>query len=102
MKSFTVTDLRKNIYKIVEQTNATSERVHIYGKKGNAVLVSEDDWNAIQETLYLHAIPGMAASIREGMETPLSDTSEELDWRATESFTPNKPKKTQKNSFIRT
>ncbi|GAB4243170.1 MAG: type II toxin-antitoxin system Phd/YefM family antitoxin [Ekhidna sp.] len=80
MKSFTVTDLRKNIYKIVEETSETNEPVHIYGKKGNAVMVSEEDWKAIQETLYLHQIPGMAKSIIEGMNTPLSETSEDLDW----------------------
>lgn len=80
MKSFTVTDLRKNIYKIVEETNETSEPVHIYGKKGNAVMISEDDWKAIQETLYLHSIPGMAESIIKGMNTPLAETSDKLDW----------------------
>jgi len=80
MKSFTVTDLRKNLYKIVEETSETHEPVHIYGKKGNAVMVSEDDWKAIQETLYLHRIPGMADSIINGMKTPISETSEELDW----------------------
>lgn len=80
MKSFTITDLRKNIYKIVEETNETNEPVHIYGKKGNAVMVSEEDWKAIQETLYLHGVPGMAESIIEGMKTPLSDTSDKLDW----------------------
>lgn len=80
MKSLTVTDLRKNLYKVVEEASQTHEPVHVYGKNGNAVLIGEDDWRAIQETLHLHSVPGMAESIIEGMKTPLADTSEKLDW----------------------
>ena len=46
----------------------------------NAVLVSEEDWNAISETLHLMSIPGVGESIKEGMKTPVSECSEELDW----------------------
>lgn len=80
MKSLTVTDLRKNLYKVVEETSQTHEPVHVYGKNGNAVLIGEDDWRAIQETLHLHSVTGMAKSIIDGMNTPLEDTSEKLDW----------------------
>ncbi|MEP1095806.1 MAG: type II toxin-antitoxin system Phd/YefM family antitoxin [Cyclobacteriaceae bacterium] len=80
MKSLTVTELRKNLYKIVEETAQTHHPVHISGKKNNAVLVGEDDWRAIQETLYLTSIPGMRESIIEGLKTPLKETSDELDW----------------------
>jgi antitoxin YefM len=80
MKTLTTTEARKNIYKLIEQTNETHEPIQITGKKNNAVLVSEDDWRDIQETLYLSAIPGMRESIIEGMKTPLSETSRELDW----------------------
>ena len=76
----TTTEARKNIYKLVEQTNETHEPIQITGKKNNAVLVSEDDWRNIQETLYLTSIPGMRESIIEGMKTPISETSNNLDW----------------------
>lgn len=58
----------------------TSEPVQITGRRANAVLVSEADWRALQETVYLMSVPGMAESIREGMATPLEDCVEELDW----------------------
>jgi prevent-host-death family protein len=80
MKSYTITDLRKNIYKVVEETSQSHEPVHVYGKNGNAVLVGEDDWRAIQETLHLHSIPGMAESITKGLKTPIDEASDKLDW----------------------
>lgn len=80
MKSLTTTEARKNIYKLVEQTSETNEPIQIIGKKNSAVLISEEDWRSIQETLYLTSIPGMRESIIEGMNTPLSETSDELDW----------------------
>ena len=80
MKTLTTTEARKNIYKLVEEVKETHQPVQITGKKSNAVLVSEEDWRNIQETLYLTSIPGMRESIIEGMNTPLSDTSSKLDW----------------------
>ncbi len=80
MKSLSITEVRKNIYKLVEQINKTHKPIQITGKNNNAVLVSEEDWTNIQETLYLTAIPGMRESIIEGMKTPISDTSKDLDW----------------------
>ena len=80
MKTLSTTEARKNIYKLVEQTNETHEPIQITGKKNNAVLISEEDWRNIQETLYLTSIPGMRESIIKGMKTPLSETSKELDW----------------------
>lgn len=80
MKTITTTEARKNIYKLVEQSNETHEPIQITGKKNNAVLVSEEDWRNIQETLYLASIPGMRDSIVEGMNTPISGTSKKLDW----------------------
>lgn len=76
----TTTEARKNIYKLVEQASKTHEPIQITGKRHNAVLVSEEDWRNIQETLYLTSIPGMRESIIEGLVTPLSETSDELDW----------------------
>ncbi|MEM7551452.1 MAG: type II toxin-antitoxin system Phd/YefM family antitoxin [Bacteroidota bacterium] len=80
MKSISITEARKNIYKLVKQSGETHEPIQIKGKTNNAVLISEEDWRSIQETLFLSSIPGMRESIVEGMETPLSETSESLDW----------------------
>lgn len=80
MKTITATEARKNIYKLVEQSNEINEPIQITGKKNNAVLVSEADWRNIQETLYLASIPAMRASIIAGLKTPLSKTSKKLVW----------------------
>lgn len=80
MKVISTTEARKNIYRLVDQTNETHEPIQISGKHNNAVLIGEEDWRNIQETLYLTSIPGMRVSIIEGMKTPVSDTSEKLDW----------------------
>ena len=80
MKTITVTRARANLYRLMEEAAVTSEPVQITGKRTSAVLVADDDWHAIQETLHLLAIPGMRESIREGMETKLDDCVEELDW----------------------
>lgn len=80
MKVISTTEARKNIYRLVDQTNETHEPIQISGKHNNAVLIGEEDWRNIQETLYLTSIPGMRESILEGMKTPVSDTSEKLDW----------------------
>lgn len=80
MKSLTITELRKNIYKLVDEAAKTHHPIHISGKNNNAVLVGEEDWRAIQETLFLTSIPGMRESIIEGINTPLNKTSDELEW----------------------
>jgi prevent-host-death family protein len=65
---------------VIDETAESHEPVLITSKRNNAVLVSESDWNSIQETLYLLSIPGVRESIKEGMEADISDCSEELDW----------------------
>ena len=83
MTSISVTNARKNIYQILSDVNTNSQPVLITNTKGkNAVLVSEDDWNAIQETLYLYAVPGMVESILQGGNTPLEDciAEDEVEW----------------------
>lgn len=80
MKTITVTEARRNLYRLLDEVAVTSEPVHISGKRAAAVLVSEADWRSLEETVYLTSIPGMAESIREGMETPIEDCVEELDW----------------------
>lgn len=80
MKTIAVTKARSELYKLIDEVRQSSEPIQITGKRGNAVLISEEDWRAIQETLYLLSIPGMRESIRDGLETPLEECSEEPGW----------------------
>lgn len=80
MKTLTVTEARKRLYKLLDEVAVTSEPVQITGRRSNAVLVSESDWRALEETAYLSSIPGVADSIREGLSTAIEDCVEELDW----------------------
>ena len=80
MKTLTATQARKEIYRLLDEASETHEPIQITGKRANAVLISEGDWRSIQETLYLSSIPGMQESIIEGLQTPIEETDEELDW----------------------
>lgn len=80
MTTVNVTEARANLYKLIDDASASHEPVVITGKRGNAVLLSEDDWNAINETLYLLSVPGMRGSIIEGIQENLDETSTELEW----------------------
>ena len=80
MTTITATQARKLLYKLLDDVAESHEPVQIAGKRNNAVLVSEDDWRAIQETLYLHSVPGMKESILKGLNTPVEECEEELDW----------------------
>ena len=80
MASISVTEARKCLVALIDEVSESHAPIEIRGKRGNAVLVSEDDWRAIQETLYLTAIPGMRASIVDGMASPTSDMSEDPGW----------------------
>lgn len=80
MTSISATEARKSLYKLVDDVSSSHEPVQITGKRGNAVLVSEDDWRAVQETLHLLSVPGMRESIIEGMAAPLDECERDLDW----------------------
>jgi len=80
MAVLTASDARTNLYRLIDQTNESHEPVIISGKRNNAVLVSEDDWKSIQETLFLSSIPGMKDSIINGMKEPLSKSTKKIDW----------------------
>jgi antitoxin YefM len=80
MATVTATEARSKLYSLIDEAESTHEPIIITGKRGNAVLVSESDWNAIRETLYLLSIPGMRKSIVDGMKEPLKKSSKELDW----------------------
>ena len=74
------TDARSNLYNLMDETAETHQPIVITGKRNNAVLVSESDWNAINETLYLLSIPGMRESIREGLAEKVEECAKELEW----------------------
>lgn len=76
----TVSQARTNIYKIMDETAQTHQPIMITGKRNNVVMLSEEDWNAIEETLYLSSIPEMASSIKDSMRAPDSDFSENIEW----------------------
>ena len=76
----TVSQARTNIYKIMDETAQTHQPIIITGKRNNVVMLSEEDWNAIEETLFLNSIPGMASSIKEAMDAPNSEFSEDVEW----------------------
>lgn len=78
--TLTATEARGKIYQLIDTASATHKPITITGKRHNAVLLSEEDWLAIQETLFLVSIPGMRESITEGLETPLSECLDELQW----------------------
>jgi antitoxin YefM len=80
MTTVTATEARKQLYRLIDDVADSHEPVQITGKRGNAVLVGEDDWRAVQETLHLVSIPGMRESILEGMTAPIEDLEDQLDW----------------------
>jgi len=79
MKTISATSARSDLYRVIDSALEDHEPVQITGKRGNAVLVSEADWRAIQETLHLVSIPGMRDSIREGMAEPIDACGKEID-----------------------
>jgi prevent-host-death family protein len=80
MTTLTVTEARKNLYTLLDNVAESHAPLQIAGKRHNAVLVSEDDWRAIQETLYLSSIPGMKESIVKGLKTPIEKCDKDLNW----------------------
>lgn len=80
MTAMTATTARKQLYSLLDQVADSHEPVRISGKRNSAVLVSEEDWRAIQETLYLSSLPDMSKSIVKGLKTPVEQCKPELDW----------------------
>lgn len=75
-----VSQVRADIYNVMDETAQSHEPVLITGKRNNVVMLSQEDWNAIEETLYLNSIPNMASSIQESLSAPDSEFSENLEW----------------------
>lgn len=80
MTTLTASEARANLYRLMDEVAKSHQPITISGKRNNAVLVSEEDWAAIQETLFLLSVPGMRESIKAGLEEPVEECSEELDW----------------------
>ena len=80
MTTITATEARKLLYKLMDEVAESHEPIQITGKRGSAVLLAEDDWRAVQETLYLLSIPGMRESIVEGMKAPVGECDEDPGW----------------------
>jgi len=80
MSAVSATSARSNLYRLIDQVNEDSEPLTITGQRGNAVLIGEADWRAIQETLLLEAVPGLTESIRQARADGVEAASAELDW----------------------
>ncbi|NMG04932.1 type II toxin-antitoxin system Phd/YefM family antitoxin [Azoarcus taiwanensis] len=80
MNGITATEARSNLYRLIDEAAESHQTIVIMGKRNKAVLISGEDWSGIQETLYLLSLPGMRESVREGMDTPVDECDEELDW----------------------
>ena len=80
MTTLNVTEARSNLYRLMEEVADSHDPVIITGKNVNSVLMSESDWSAIQETLYLLSIPGMRESIKSGLNTDLKDCDKDIEW----------------------
>lgn len=79
-KVMSVSQVRSDIYNIMDETSQTHEPILITGKRNNVVMLSQEDWNAIEETLFLNNIPNMVSSIQESMNTPDSEFSDTVEW----------------------
>jgi len=82
METINITKARQHLYQLVKQTNMTHQPVHITGKEGDAVLMSEADWRSIEETLYLNAVPGLVGKILAGDREPATErvNADDLEW----------------------
>jgi antitoxin YefM len=80
MQTLTASEARANLYRLMDQAAESHQPIGISGKRTSAVLVSSEDWSAIQETLFLLAVPGMRESIKQGMAEPLESSATELKW----------------------
>jgi antitoxin YefM len=80
MTVISASEARANLYRLIDEAAASHEPLVISGKRNKAVLIAEEDWEAIQETLFLLSVPGMRESIREGLATPAEECAGDLDW----------------------
>lgn len=80
MATISASEARANLYRLIDEASESHKPVVITGKRGSAVLVSAEDWDAMQETLYLLSVPGMRESVKAGMAEPLAKSAKKLKW----------------------
>lgn len=80
MTTLTASQARAQLYKLLDKLAESHEPIQISGKRHDAVLINQEDWRAIKETLFLLSVPGMRKSIREGLKTPLKKCDKKLNW----------------------
>jgi prevent-host-death family protein len=80
MSTLTASEARANLYRLIDEAADSHSPIRITGKRNSAILISEDDWASVQETIYLLSVPGMRESIKEGMDAPVEEFESELDW----------------------
>ncbi|WP_026734669.1 type II toxin-antitoxin system Phd/YefM family antitoxin [Fischerella sp. PCC 9605] len=80
MSSLPVSEAQRQLQQLIDQVVQSHKPILIKGEHNNAILLAEEDWSAIQETLYLLSIPGMRESIKTGLATPIEECDEELNW----------------------
>lgn len=80
MSTVTTSEARANLSRLIDEAASSHRPICITGKRHSAVLLSEEDWTSIQETLHLLSIPGMRESIKEGLTTPIEECAKDLDW----------------------
>jgi antitoxin YefM len=80
MTTLTASKARSRLYRLIDEAALSHQPIVISGKRAQVVLLGVDDWNAIQETLYLLSIPGMRESIRQGLKTPIEKCAKDLKW----------------------
>jgi antitoxin YefM len=100
MTTLNATEARSKLYSLIDETSTTHQPVLITGKRGNAVLLAEEDWNAINETLYLLSVPGMRESIHSGIKTNLGDCDKAIDWYCGQSIVRSRLKKMPGNLLL--
>lgn len=82
MTNINITNFRKNMFEYIDQAVTFGDVINVNTKNGNAVVLSEEEYNGMMETLHLTAIPGMVESIKAGIEEPLESltNAENLEW----------------------
>lgn len=80
MTTFSASEARRRLYNLVDEVKETHEPIQIKGKRNSAILISEEDWRSIKETLHLTSIPGMRESIKDGLNAPIEECDEEPGW----------------------
>ncbi|MGH8606923.1 MAG: type II toxin-antitoxin system Phd/YefM family antitoxin [Gammaproteobacteria bacterium] len=80
MTTLTASEARSKLYRLIDEATSTHTPTLITGKRSNAVLIAEEDWRAIQETMYLLSVPGLRESVREGLNTPIEECAKDPGW----------------------